>query len=97
MPPRRPVTRAPNLLRDVHPLFTIGAAVAGIVAWSFNTFAQLSYVREQNNNLTTLIEQRHKDAIEHSDQNFQQMVALMEGIKNSLQNIERRLDRGSHP
>lgn len=88
---RKLPTRAENsLIRELKPLIGVGAVVVGIVVWAFNTFAQISYVKEQNTAMLATIEQRHKEAIEHSDMNRDRMLSVLMEVKETVKTIENR-------
>lgn len=86
-PPRQ------NILREISPLLSTGGMIAAVIIWCFNTFAQISYVKETQAQLSKQIEDNQKAAIEHSDQNRQRMEALMNQMNETLKLIEQRTYR----
>jgi hypothetical protein len=87
----------PNAILDaLHPTLNTVILVVGIVVWAFNTFAQISYVKETNQQILGTIEARHKEAIDHSDMNRERMLAILTDLKDSMKSLEMRIisDRG---
>jgi len=79
-----------SILKELTPLITTGMLVTGVVIWAFNTFAQVSWVKEQNNLLMNTIEQRHKEAIERSDLNRDRVLSVLGEVKETVKTIETR-------
>ena len=83
-------TREASILGQLTPFITTGSLVVGVVIWAFNTFAQVSWVKEQNSLLMTTIEQRHKEAIERSDINRDRVLSVLSEVKDTVKTIETR-------
>lgn len=81
--------------RDFGPFVTLGSVLVGVVVWAYSTFAPLAYVKEQNQQILTLIEQRNKEAIDHSDMNRDRMMSIMQDIKESIHLIQGQIFK--HP
>lgn len=86
-----PERRAQTLVQQLQPIITVAVLVTGIVIWAYQTFAQLSYVKEQNTALMLLIETRHKESNDHSDANRARMESLMADIRDSLKLIQQKI------
>src|SRR3954467_6990141 len=79
------------ILNTLHPTINTMVLVVGIVVWAFNTFAQISYVKEQNQQILNVVESRHKDAIDHSDQNRERVLAVLVELRESMKSLELRI------
>jgi hypothetical protein len=76
---------------QLQPMLNVVTVGVGIVIFCYNTFAQLSYVKEQQLQMQTLVDQRFKDAINHSDQNMKHTLTAIDGVKQLVQNIDNKM------
>lgn len=76
------------VISALSPTVNMIVLVTGLVVWAFNTFAQISYVKEQNQQLLSLVEQRHRDAIDHSDMNRERMMSVLMEVKETVKSLE---------
>jgi hypothetical protein len=70
----------------------------GIPIWVFTTFATQAYVKESNNQIYKNIEERHLDAIAHSDLNrasveneLRDQTGTLTEIRDTLRTLEERI------
>ena len=80
-----------QIIAGVYPTLNMIVLTTGLVVWAFNTFAQISYVKEQNTQIMSMVEQRYKDAIVHSDMNKERILSVMLEVKDSVKSLESRM------
>jgi hypothetical protein len=84
-------TSSNTILAALNPTINVVVLITGLVVWAFQTFAQISYVKEQNAQLISLVEQRHKDAVEHSDMNRDRMLSILNEMKELIKLVDMRV------
>lgn len=78
-------------------VLTFVVAVIAVPIWVFTTFATQAYVKDANIQLTKYVDERHAEAVAHSDANRTAMQGLIEktdavlnDIKDTVKSIEQR-------
>lgn len=90
-----------NIISSLNPAVNMVILAIGIVVWAFNTFAQItyvkeqnfaqmSYVKEQNAAMTLLIEARHKEALLSIETSRERVLGLLVDVKDSVKLLETR-------
>lgn len=87
---KQPPVSVESMVEALKPIISLGTVAIGIVIWAFTTFAEKNYVKEQNAMIMNTIEQRHREALEHSDMNRDRMMSVLVGIQDTVKTIESR-------
>lgn len=84
-------TGGDSIINQMQPTVAVVVLALSGVAWAYNTFAQITTVRDEVSNIKSIIETRHQTAIQHSDQNKEIMLSALGEIKDSLRIIQDKL------
>lgn len=73
------------------PYIQTAGIIAGIVLWAYSTFAQISYVKEQNQSLQMQIEKSQKELQEFSDRSTKHLEGSILDLKDLIKSLELRI------
>jgi len=68
-----------SFLEELNPTISLGALLIGAVVFMFSTFSTIKYVDD-----------KHAEAILHSDQNRERMLGIILEVRDSVKTIESR-------
>jgi hypothetical protein len=89
--PTRKKTNSLDVITVLAPYVQLAVLCVGIVLWAYNTFAQISYVKEQNASLQGQIEKGQKEQQDFCDRNRQRVETVLGDVKETVKSLELRI------